>query len=87
MFGDLINFTSDLSNWDVSNVTDMGNMFFDAPSLPVTYLASNVSNVTICTVCSEKQVLLILTYRFGMFLTLWVECSEKQVLLMNRNVS
>ena len=46
MFGDLINFTSDLSNWDVSNVTDMGNMVVGCTEFTSDLSSWNVSNVT-----------------------------------------
>jgi len=46
MFRDASSFTSDLSNWDVSNVTDMGDMFVGVSSFTSDLSNWDVSNVT-----------------------------------------
>ena len=52
MFGMLTSFNGDLSNWDVSNVTDMHSMFCEAESFNGDLSNWDVSNVTDMHICS-----------------------------------
>ena len=46
MFYYCTNFNSDVSSWDVSNVTDMRGMFYDCTNFNSDVSNWNVSNVT-----------------------------------------
>ena len=46
LFKDKTNFNEDISDWDVSNVTDMNNMFYNASTFNQSLNTWDVSNVT-----------------------------------------
>ena len=68
LFQDKNSFNSDISAWDVSNVTDMEGIFMVQTSFNGDLSSWDVSNATILHPClREPQVLIMVTYLLGMF--------------------
>jgi surface protein len=62
MFGDTDSFNHDISSWDVSNVTDMSNMFRGAVSFNQDIRSWDVSNVTNVSNMFRDATAMISTY-------------------------
>ena len=57
-------FNGDISNWDMSNVTDMGGMFENSSSFNQDLSSWDVSNVTSCNSFQVVQMLGITYAKF-----------------------